>query len=118
MSDGPTVKLELSCFGCKHVRTERYQVQGDSGMEVFCDHPHFKPGCGLIGDTHWRTPAWCPLRAAAIKAALKPLGLVPIAEVQILLDAWRQSWDCSHDPGHSIMDAAVRDAELRLRAAQ
>jgi hypothetical protein len=31
--------------------------------------------------------------------------------VETLETAWKQSWDCSHDPGHSIMrDAVGHDA--------
>lgn len=29
------------------------------------------------------------------------------AELQKIREAWSESWDCSADPGHKIMDAAL-----------
>jgi len=29
------------------------------------------------------------------------------ADTERLLDAWGESWDCSSDPGHSIMEKAI-----------
>lgn len=71
MSDdrnGPLATVTMSCVGCKHVRTERYAVQGDSGCDVYCTHADAPKG-GEIGDTTWRTPNWCPLMHATTKKA-------------------------------------------------
>lgn len=63
MQSGPTVKLELSCFDCQHCKSSRYTCQGDSGSDVFCGAMNNR----TIGDTTWKTPEWCPFRAAAIR---------------------------------------------------
>ena len=70
-NEGPTVELTLSCFGCRYVRGESYVVQGDSGINVYCDHPTV--GGHQVGDTRWDTPCWCPFRSAAIKAKVAQL---------------------------------------------
>jgi len=57
--EGPLVTIKRSCFGCRYERSERYQVQGDSGHDVKCDHPE-APAQNRIGDTTWQTPDWCP----------------------------------------------------------
>lgn len=31
--------------------------------------------------------------------------------IQRLRDAWRESWDCSHDPGHTVMNEAMYGPE-------
>lgn len=64
---GPRLRIEASCLGCEFERSERYVCHGDSGHEVYCDHPERGH---RIGDTTWDTPAWCPLLAEA-KAKLK-----------------------------------------------
>lgn len=69
---GPTVRLQLSCYGCKYERSESYAVQGDSGLDVYCTHP--ESGCASeggahVGDTRWDTPDWCPERDRALKEA-------------------------------------------------
>lgn len=70
MAVGPTVKLAISCFDCEHCKTKGYSCQGDSGSGVYCNH-----GGTLrhVGDTSWKTPAWCPLRDKAIKAAIREM---------------------------------------------
>lgn len=73
--DGPRAKIELSCFGCRYERSEDYACQGDSGCRVYCDHPDVLAESVLrssrrVGDTTWVTPAWCPLRSAAIERLL------------------------------------------------
>lgn len=57
--EGPRVVTRMSCNGCKYEHSERYQVQGDSGHDVFCTHPMIVRK--HIGDTSWTTPGWCPL---------------------------------------------------------
>jgi len=57
--NGPRVRVDLSCFNCRHERAEPYVAQGDSGHAVYCDHPD-RAG-KRIGDTCWQTPEWCPL---------------------------------------------------------
>lgn len=112
---GPEVKLELSCRGCEHLDSEcEHDEQGDRSWCYYCDHPDTLADLGVrayIG-YHTRTPPACPLRAVAIAAAVKRLGFVPEEELQKLFAAWRQSWDCSADPGHSIMEAAIAAAGL------
>lgn len=60
--DGPSIRLDMSCFGCKFVRSKSYAVQGDSGHRVTCSAVDGK----YIGDSNWSTPEWCPKRAAAL----------------------------------------------------
>ena len=74
---GPKVEMKLSCFDCTHCETERYAVQGDSGNDVYCNHPE----CGLtmsqdrryVADSNWATPQWCPLRQRAINEFVSQL---------------------------------------------
>lgn len=66
MNKGPTVTLNIRCDDCQHCRTKGYSCQGDSGTDVYCALMDMK----TIGDTCWRTPEWCPLRAEAIRVAL------------------------------------------------
>lgn len=56
--NGPKLRVSASCLCCLHERSEHYVAQGDSGHRVSCAHPD---GRGLIGDTTWMTPKWCPL---------------------------------------------------------
>jgi hypothetical protein len=58
---GPYLMIEASCQGCEHVHSERYVAQGDSGYEVYCQHP---AGRRSVAGT-WQTPNWCPLLAEA-----------------------------------------------------
>lgn len=69
MSDreGPNIIIKADCYGCLHCRSEYYAVQGDSGHDVYCDHPEAPEK--HVGDTSWRTPEWCPLLDAAMRAA-------------------------------------------------
>lgn len=67
--EGPRVRLDLSCDGCAHESSVSYRVQGDSGHDVYCNHPSLGKR-REVGDTRWTTPAWCPLRDAAITTAV------------------------------------------------
>lgn len=62
--EGPSVRIEISCFGCKYEKSESYRVQSDSGHDVYCVHPKVEKR--RVGDTRWDTPDWCPLRQEAI----------------------------------------------------
>lgn len=62
---GPRLRVVASCNGCQHVRSESYRVQGDSGTNVFCDHPRATER--VVGDTTWDTPKWCPEFSAALR---------------------------------------------------
>ncbi len=62
--EGPSIRLEASCSGCRYECNASYAVQGDSGFDVSCSHPN-NPG-RHIGDSTWRTPSWCPLLAAVL----------------------------------------------------
>ena len=57
--EGPEVKTTYSCFGCNYEISESYSCQGDSGRDVYCQHPTFETR-RLIGDTTWYTPKFCP----------------------------------------------------------
>lgn len=77
---GPKLKVDASCFDCTYERSEGYRVQGDSGHDVYCDHPN-DPG-KRIGDTTWTTPEWCPILAEALarfagEVARRALGEEP-----------------------------------------
>lgn len=71
LRDGPEVTIDVSCSGCKHERSRRYRVQGDSGRDVFCAHPSAQsPDDGevfdgervrFVADSRWTTPKWCPM---------------------------------------------------------
>ena len=66
--NGPTFTVKASCQACVHCASERYQIQGDSGHDVYCQHPSTaklrgatgKTPAAYIGDTTWQTPDWCP----------------------------------------------------------
>lgn len=68
MSDrqGPKVTIDASCLGCKFEASESYQVQGDSGSEVYCNATGNR-----IGDTTWKTPEWCPFLVIEISQLLR-----------------------------------------------
>lgn len=72
--DGPEIRIELSCFPCKHVKTEHYACQSDSGTDWFCAHPEaVAPGANpkrRIDGYGANTPGWCPLRHARLREAL------------------------------------------------
>jgi hypothetical protein len=60
---GPRLTVEASCHSCSHVKSVKYQDQGDSGYDVECTHVPSDTGAPHpyhIGDSHWRTPPWCP----------------------------------------------------------
>jgi len=63
---GPTVKISYSCFECTYCTSERYRCQGDSGSDVYCEHPDFKEKKS-VGDTNWSTPDFCPYKKEAFR---------------------------------------------------
>ncbi len=76
--NGPTLRLEARCANCRHLESERYRCQGDSGYDHYCTHPRVLVEDGkrrTIGDSCRDTPDWCPVlpvalaRAAAVGAA-------------------------------------------------
>lgn len=77
---GPSVTVSRSCCGCKYERSQSYRVQGDSGHDIYCDHPDVDGK--QVGDTSWRTPDWCPAiqppheaqREAATEAAFRAIA--------------------------------------------
>lgn len=74
---GPEVTLKLSCFSCDFCKSQSYACQGDSGHEYYCHHPERLTVSGTpqhIGDSHTRTPAWCPLRHIAISKLIRELS--------------------------------------------
>ncbi len=65
-TNGPRIRLDVSCSDCEHHTTERYTCQGDSGREHYCNQPGVKMdnargkfGARYIGETS-QTPIWCP----------------------------------------------------------
>ncbi|ABD27414.1 hypothetical protein Saro_2979 [Novosphingobium aromaticivorans DSM 12444] len=67
--DGPRINIKATCSSCRHVISERYRVQGDSGHDVYCQHPSL-PERKRVGDTRWDTPNWCPaVNMPGLKAA-------------------------------------------------
>lgn len=60
---GPQVTIKLSCVTCEACETESYNVQGDSGSDVYCAHPSFpiEDRRRHIADTNFKTPEWCPV---------------------------------------------------------
>jgi hypothetical protein len=72
--EGPSISLEITCSGCKYVRTERYSVQSDNGCDVSCAHES-APFDKYIGDTTWTTPSWCPLSKMALGRFAEQLSL-------------------------------------------
>ena len=60
---GPEVKVSRRCTGCKALISEPYQVQSDSGCNLYCAHPAFSHLDGsrkYIADSCRDTPDWCP----------------------------------------------------------
>lgn len=73
---GPKLNVVASCFDCEHESSVSYAVQGDSGHDVYCTHEKAlnknpTTGYGHIGDTTWKTPAWCPLLKEATRALIQ-----------------------------------------------
>ncbi len=56
---GPNITIKASCSKCDFCHSERHNVQGDNGSDVYCEHPNFEER-KLVGDTHWNTPDFCP----------------------------------------------------------
>lgn len=74
--EGPRARFDASCFDCAHERSEHYEVQGDSGCDVYCAHPDVVSNSrlqsrGRIGDTTWTTPDWCPLLVVAVERLVR-----------------------------------------------
>lgn len=67
---GPVVTIHKSCSACSAERSESYEVQSDSGQNVYCTHPSV--GKKRIGDTCWITPDWCPVEAEREALAAQP----------------------------------------------
>lgn len=67
---GPHITIRASCYGCPCERSESYRVQGDSGHDIYCDHPEVAGK--RVGDSRWDTPDWCPAgaRLATIRTHL------------------------------------------------
>lgn len=71
-TNGPRIRLDVSCSDCEHHTTERYTCQGDSGREHYCNQPGVKMdnargkfGARYIGET-----------------SQTPINLVPLLPVQ------------------------------------
>ncbi|WP_422928630.1 hypothetical protein [Singulisphaera sp. PoT] len=73
MQEGPSIKIAIDCFYCKHRTYESYRVQGDSGGDHYCTHPKVQQPRQHIGDGTTRTPDWCPLKKEAVKKFVKEL---------------------------------------------
>jgi hypothetical protein len=71
LREGPSVRIDARCTGCRYEHSESYAVQGDSGHNVYCTHPAIEGGRRYVADTSWRTPDWCPLLAEAIGRTLE-----------------------------------------------
>jgi hypothetical protein len=78
MKTGPIIMVKKSCSGCVYELSESYACQGDSGHDVFCNHPI--AGKQYVGDSVWRTPEWCPEdNADEIKEGVK-FGAEPMVD--------------------------------------
>ena len=70
--EGPGFHLSASCFRCDYWTSESYRVQGDSGQDVFCNHPSVEKK--QVGDSRWDTPDWCPVvDLPSIRAAVSAI---------------------------------------------
>lgn len=58
---GPHINISFTCHGCKFETSVYYRCQGDSGHDVYCNHPDFSER-KFVADTRWDTPKWCPVR--------------------------------------------------------
>lgn len=76
--NGPTLSLVARCSGCHHMVSESYSCQGDSGHDIYCNHPRVQVEDGKrrhVGGSCRNAPDWCPVlpvaqaRAVAIGAA-------------------------------------------------
>lgn len=68
-TNGPKLRLSVSCSECQHVDSERYTCQGDSGHDWYCHQPGVKMDNQgkprSIGITS-KTPEWCPYYPAQL----------------------------------------------------
>lgn len=71
---GPKVQISFSCSNCEFCKSTYYNVQGDTGHDVYCDHPSFD-AIKRIGDTRWDTPDFCPYKIDALKGKIKSLDI-------------------------------------------
>lgn len=67
---GPKVTISFSCSDCQYCKSESYRCQGDSGHDVFCEHPNFEER-KRVGDTNWNTPDYCPYKKEALEEKIK-----------------------------------------------
>ena len=64
---GPEVTTRYSCSGCKFCDSVYYDVQGDTGRNVFCTDPSIDVNKNSIGDSNYNTPSWCPYKEQSKK---------------------------------------------------
>lgn len=69
IKEGPHV--ERSCRGCHWHKSERYQVQGDSGYDHYCTHGGAKRDTGSFTG---KTPDWCPFTQSAHEPPAAPVA--------------------------------------------
>ena len=63
--EGPSGTLCVKCHGCVHEKHLEYWAMGETCFSRECEHPAAPAANTLYHDT----PAWCPLREAAIAEA-------------------------------------------------
>lgn len=111
---GPAVTTERSCLGCYHERAESYRRQGDSGHEVYCDHP--TSDGRRVGDTSWSTPDWCPITlrtapatktAGDIAATCREAGEVVCEVIEALAVPVPDDADPTDLPGYALAVAII-----------
>lgn len=105
---GPSVTVKRSCMGCKYERSQSYRVQGDSGHDIFCDHP--EAGGKTVGDTNWSTPDWCPAAPPPPSLHREPME----ADREAAGNAWYKTWGKSHmeDRIMAIFEGRADDSPL------
>lgn len=87
MREGPHIFRE--CVGCKYLGQQSYRVQGDSGIDYWCNHPSRTDTNRNIGDTTCKTPQWCPfleLAATAAIAVWHRANAVEVPDVRAMID--------------------------------
>ncbi len=52
-------KISMSCESCEVCTSEKFQVQGDNGYDVYCEHSSLEARKHISAYT-WTTPTWCP----------------------------------------------------------
>lgn len=82
---GPSIELKLSCFDCIYRDGTREEDQDGSRSCLYaCTHPDMPAQERNLG-YNTRTPDACPLRAAVIAAALRPIGFVSVEAIEAVL---------------------------------